>query len=260
MNDFKTVKYEQDGSVGIITINRPESMNSFNARLRHELFEVCQLSTNDDSLRTIVLTGEGQLFSAGADLKDGGAANKSLYDILLNEFRPIFDCIINAQQPFIAAINGSASGIGLSFALTCDLIIMADNAFMLSPFTTISLIPDGGMNWYLVHQLGYQRAFQLSIESERVSASRCVDLGLANKMVPSDDLLNESVDWAKRLAKRAPLSVSATKKVMRYASHRSWSETFDMEAKIQQELGNSDDFREGVTAFLQKREPVFKGK
>jgi 2-(1,2-epoxy-1,2-dihydrophenyl)acetyl-CoA isomerase len=145
-------------------------------------------------------------------------------------------------------------------ALQCDLMIMAENAFLLSPFTTISLVPDGGLNWLLVHQIGYRRAFQLSVESERIQAARCVELGLANKAVPADQLQEAALEWAQALAKRAPLSVAATKKVMRFAAEHGWPEAYDMEAKLQGELLGCEDNKEGIEAFFEKREPNFKGK
>ena len=159
----------------------------------------------------------------------------------------------------VAIVTGSAAGIGLSLALCCDLMIMSDDAFLLAPFTSISLAPDGGMNWFLVHQLGYRKAFQICIESERISAEYCVDNGLANKCVRAENLFSETLIWAKNIAKRAPLSVTATKKVMRYAASHSWSETYDMEVPVQQKLIDSNDFKEGVRAFIEKREPGFNG-
>ena len=137
---------------------------------------------------------------------------------------------------------------------------MADNAFLLSPFTTISLLPDGGLNWLLVHQVGYRRAFQLSIESERLSADRCLELGLTNKVVPADSLVEEAVSWASSLAERAPLSIAATKRAMRHASSGSWASTFDVEAPMQLTLRNSEDCAEGVAAFFEKRKAEFKGR
>jgi len=148
----------------------------------------------------------------------------------------------------------------LSIALQCDLLIMADNAFMLSPFTTISLVPDGGMNWLLVRQLGYRRAFQLSIESERIAADRCVELGLANKAVPAEDLQSAALEWAQALAQRAPLSIAATKKVMRYATDHDWASSYDLEAELQGDLLGSADNREGIQAFFEKRAPKFEGQ
>ena len=164
------------------------------------------------------------------------------------------------DKPVIAAVGGSAAGIGMSIALACDLLMMADDAFLLSPFTTISLVPDGGLNWNLVHQLGYRRAFELSVESRRIPADRCVELGLANRAVPAASLTGQAVGWAKALAERAPLSLAATKKAMRHAASGSWAGTFDIEAPMQQMLRHSDDCREGVQAFFEKRKPDFKGK
>ncbi|MFQ3362944.1 MAG: 2-(1,2-epoxy-1,2-dihydrophenyl)acetyl-CoA isomerase, partial [Woeseiaceae bacterium] len=186
-------------------------------------------------------------------------AQKSLEEVLNNEYRPIFNLISDINIPVIASVHGSAAGIGLSLALCCDLMIMSDDAFLLAPFTSISLAPDGGMNWFLVHQLGYRKAFQVCIEAERIDAKYCVEYGLANKCVPAEDLFLETLAWARRIAKRAPLSVTATKKIMRYAASHSWSETYDIEVPTQQKLINSNDFKEGVEAFIKKREPKFNG-
>jgi len=253
------VGYEQHGAVVVITLNRPDRMNSFTTELAVDLLEAIERSNDDDSARVIVLTGEGRCFSAGADLKSGFDGS-SILDKLQHEYRPFFSAIASMPKPVIAAVNGSASGIGMSLALHCDLMIMADNAFLLSPFTTISLVPDGGLNWLLVRQLGYRRAFQLSVESERIDAKRCVDLGLANKAVPADELLGSAIEWAGNLSKRAPLSLAATKKAMRHAMDYDWASSFDNEAELQDVLTRSEDNEEGVAAFFEKRAPDFKGK
>ncbi len=260
MSGYETVKYASDGQVAVITIHRPDAMNSFNQVLRADLLAACQRVADDSSVRVVVLTGEGRLFSAGADLKESLDPDASIEDMLQTEYRPALECIWDMEKPVIAAVGGSAAGIGMSFALVCDLMMMADNAFLLSPFTTISLVPDGGLNWLMVHQLGYRRAFQLSVESERIPAERCLELGLANRVVPADNLLAEATAWADTLAQRAPLSVAATKKAMRHATSGSWVSTFDIEARMQQRLRGSPDSAEGVSAFLEKRTPQFKGE
>ena len=252
------VRYEQEGAVAVITLYRPDAMNSFHTELRAALAFALEKAHEDDSVRVVVLTGEGRTFSAGADLKAG--IDRDVSEILQVEYRPIQEAIAKMPKPVIAAVPGSAAGIGLSIALHCDLMIMADNAFLLSPFTTISLVPDGGLNWLLVHQLGYRRAFQLSVESERIPADRCVELGLANKAVPADELMPAAMEWAQALAERAPLSMAATKKVMRFAAFNDWGEAYDMEAKFQGELLGSDDNKEGIQAFFDKRKPEFTGK
>jgi 2-(1,2-epoxy-1,2-dihydrophenyl)acetyl-CoA isomerase len=252
------VKYKQQDAVAIITLHRPDAMNSFNTELRAALAFALEKAHEDDSVRVVILTGEGRTFSAGADLKAG--IDRDVTEILQVEYRPVQEAIARVPKPVIAAIPGSAAGIGLSIALQCDLLIMADNAFMLSPFTTISLVPDGGLNWLLVHQLGYRRAFQLSVESERIPADRCVELGLANKAVPAEELMSAAMEWAQSLAERAPLSLAATKKVMRHAADKDWGSSFDMEAKFQGELLGSEDNQEGIQAFFEKRAPKFTGK
>jgi 2-(1,2-epoxy-1,2-dihydrophenyl)acetyl-CoA isomerase len=252
------VKYAQDGTTAVITLNRPDSMNAFTTDLRKDLLTALRKANADDSIRVVILTGEGRCFSAGADLKDG--LKRSVKEMLLQEYRPVQEAIASMPKPVIAAVPGSAAGIGLSIALQCDLLIMADNAFMLSPFTTISLVPDGGLNWLLVRQMGYRRAFQLSVESERIPADRCVELGLANKTVPADELHDAALQWAQALEKRAPLSIAGTKKLMRFAAENDWGSSYELEAELQGDLVGCDDNREGVLAFFEKRPPEFKGK
>ena len=252
------VKYEQRGSVAIIALSRPESMNAFDTDLRAAVAAAFDRARDDDAIRVVVFTGEGRCFSAGADLKAG--IDRDVTEILQVEYRPIQEAIADIPKPVIAAVPGSAAGIGMSMALQCDLLIMADNAFLLSPFTTISLVPDGGLNWMLVRQLGYRRAFQLSVESERISAERCVELGLANKAVPAEMLMDAALEWADALSKRAPLSLAATKQAMRFAMDHDWARSYDVEAQLQGELLGTEDNEEGINAFFEKRPPEFKGK
>ncbi len=252
------VRYEHAEGIAVITLNRPDAMNAFTSQLSFDLLEVLEKAHHDDSVRVVVLTGEGRCFSAGADLKTG-LEGRRVYGKLQYEYRPVMKAVIAMPKPVIAAVPGSAAGIGLSLALTCDLLIMADDAFLLSPFTTISLVPDGGLNWLLVRQLGYRRAFQLSVEAERIDAGRSVQLGLANRAVPADELQAAAREWALGLAQRAPRSLAATKKVMRLAQEHDWETCFNMEAELQQSLVGCPDNLEGVKAFFEKRAPEFKG-
>ncbi len=255
-----TVLYDQQDAVAIISMNRPDSLNGFTSELCADLLLALEKAQTDDTVRVVVVTGEGRAFSAGADLKQGFVGDRTTQGKLLFEYAPVLMAIAEMPKPVIAAVPGFAAGIGLSFALHCDLLVMAEESFLLSPFTTISLVPDGGANWLLVRQLGYHRAYQLSIESERISAERCLQLGLANKVVACDELRQMTVEWAKEIGQRAPLSLAATKKVMRHAMDHDWFSCFTMEAEEQEKLRASDDAKEGVAAFFEKREPKFTGK
>ena len=254
------VLYEKQDQVALISLNRPASLNAFTTELLGELVHAFERAEHDADIRVVVLTGEGRAFSAGADLKRGLEGQRSISDRLQYEYRPVLEAIARIPKPVISAVPGFAAGIGLSIAMHADLMVMAEDAFLLSPFTTISLVPDGGANWLLVRQLGYHRAYQLSIESERVSASQCLEFGIANKVVPAAELREAAMAWARKLCKRAPLSLAATKKVMRHAMDNDWASCFDIEAGLQAALRDSEDAMEGINAFFEKREPDFKGK
>lgn len=255
-----TVNYEQQDTVAVISMNRPDALNGFTSELCEDLVLAFEKAHRDAAVHVVVFTGEGRAFSAGADLKEGLGGDRTTQAKLLFEYGPVLMAISQIPKPVIAAVPGFAAGIGLSYALHSDLLVMADDAFLLSPFTTISLLPDGGANWMLVRQIGYHRAYQMCIESERVSAEKCLELGLANKVVPAKDLRAATLAWAQEIGKRAPLSLAATKKVMRHAMDNDWLSCFTLEAAEQQILTESDDAKEGVAAFLEKRKPKFTGK
>jgi len=258
--DYSTIKYEEKGPVALVVMNRSEAMNSFNDELRRELLQALIRAAGKESIRAVVLSGAGKAFSAGADLKEGLPTDVRIEDVINSEYRPILELIAGMEKPVIAAVNGAAAGIGLSFALVCDLLVMAENAYLLSPFSTISLLPDGGATWLMARQLGYRRAYQLCAEAERIDAQRCLEFGLANRVVPAGESIETSLAWASSLAERAPLALACTKLAMRASMSSSYSEAIAYEARLQTGCVTSEDAREGVSAFLEKRKPEFKGR
>lgn len=255
-----TVSYERHGRVAVVTMNRPEVLNAFNRELAHDLRDAVMRAAGDGDARAVVLRGAGGRFSSGADLKQGFPTDRRVEDLINTDFRPTLDMIAGMEKPVIASVGGPAAGIGLSFALVCDLVVMAEDAYLLSPFAAIGLIPDGGATWLLARQLGYYRAYQLCVESERIPAQRCLELGLANRVVPAARLDEESLSWAANLAERAPLALARTKLAMRAAMSMSLTEAIAREAYLQTACLASEDAKEGIAAFLAKRKPEFKGK
>ena len=171
---------------------------------------------------------------------------------------PSLQSIINMPKPIISAVNGAAAGIGSAYAMACDLTIMAEDAYILQAFSNIGLIPDGGANWFLTNTVGYKLAYQIAIEGERLDASKCLDLGLTNKVVPSGELMDSARDWASNLSKRSPQSLKHTKQVMRKALNCGYEDIFKIEARTQNAISGSPDNIEGVKAFIEKRPPNFK--
>jgi 2-(1,2-epoxy-1,2-dihydrophenyl)acetyl-CoA isomerase len=260
MSDDRTVLYRVADGVATVTLNRPEAMNAFDAQLRSDLAAALGAAAENPAVRVVVLAANGRVFSAGADLKAGFPDGPAVRHQLREEYKPSLLAIAEMDKPVMSVVNGSAAGIGLSYALAADLIVMGEKAFLLSPFSNIGLIPDGGANWLLPRAIGYPRAFQIAIENERVPAARCLELGLANRVVPDERLQEEAQAWAAQLAQRAPIALALTKRAMRRAAQMSFSDVIDYEAELQAECIDSEDCREGVSAFLEKRKAVFKGR
>lgn len=253
--------YERRDAVAVISMNRPENLNSFNNALRRALQAAVARAAADDSVRAVVLTGAGRGFSAGADLAAGETPTPvSVVGQLENEYGPAVLQLAEMEKVTIAAVNGFAAGIGVGFALACDLVVMGESAFIQVPFNRIGLVPDGGVCWQLVERVGHRRALELSLEAERVPAARCVALGLANRVVPDDQVLPAALEWAERIAQAAPIAVRETKRVMRRAATSTLKQTISDEAQAQSKCIGSADFMEGVTAFLQKRPARFTGR
>ena len=257
--DFETIIFEREESVAILSFNRPDKRNAFNTQMVSEINTATELVSNDDSIRCVILTGKGLGFSAGADLTEENSNWKSTEESLIKGFMTSLLNIINMPKPVISAVNGAAAGIGSAYAMACDLTVMGEGSYLLQAFSNIGLVPDGGANWLLVNTVGYKLAYQIAIEGEKIPASRCLELGLTNKVVPDSNLMEETLNWSKRLTERAPQSMRHTKTLMRESLNSTYVDTYSSEAKKQNELFGSPDNKEGIKAFLEKRAPKFNG-
>jgi 2-(1,2-epoxy-1,2-dihydrophenyl)acetyl-CoA isomerase len=260
MTIHQSILIERDGPIATVSFNRPVSLNAIEASIRAELRLAIKEVNEDDNIRVVILTGVGRAFCAGADLTETLPEGASVEDGLNEQYKPVLMAISNAPKPWISAVNGAAAGIGSAFAMACDLTLMAEDAYLYQAFAAIGLIPDGGATWHLVHTIGRKKAFELIAFGEKLKAADCLQLGLCNKVVPADKLMEEAKAMAIILASKAPLSLRYAKEAMNAAMSHDLANTISIEARLQEICANSDDAKEGGQAFLEKRTAVFSGR
>tara|TARA_R110001592_G_scaffold363248_6_gene682338 strand:+ start:35549 stop:36337 length:789 start_codon:yes stop_codon:yes gene_type:complete len=262
MSKYQTVLIERQGETAVVSLNRPDSLNAFDAQLRSELLLAVREVNDDPAVRVAVLTGVGRAFCAGADLSESAenAENFRVEDQLNGEYKPVLLEMNRAPMPWIAAVNGAAAGIGSAFAMNCDLVVMAEDAYIYQAFTAIGLVPDGGATWHLVRTLGRQRAYEVIVSGEKIRAQKCLDWGLCNRVVPAAELLEQTLAWANELASKSPLALRYAKQALNNAMEESVGDSISYEATLQHICINSADAKEGVASFLEKRAPRWQGR
>ncbi len=256
---FNHILYGINNRVATITLNRPEAMNAIHAGLRDDILAAVSGAASDPGVKVIVINAIGKGFSSGTDLQEASDKHDT-YSLLEDEYKSVFNQILHCPKPVIAAVHGPCAGVGASLALACDLIIMGENAYIYLAFANVGLIPDGGMCWHLVHNIGYKRAYQVIAEAGRIIARDALDYGLVNKVVDDEKLHEEAQAWAERLSHAAPLTLKFSKQVLQQAVRMDLSDTMRLEASLQSMCSNSEDSKEAIQAFFDKRKPVFTGK
>jgi 2-(1,2-epoxy-1,2-dihydrophenyl)acetyl-CoA isomerase len=260
---YETVIWEQDGGVGRLTLNRPDTLNAWTAQFGADLKAVIEGEATDESVRAVLVTGAGRGFSSGADLKAGfEPADDGFPDIrkeLHELYHPVIAGVRRLPKPVVAAVNGPAVGIGCSLALACDLIMAAESAFFGLAFVNIGLMPDGGSTAFVPPAVGRARALQMALLGERILAPQALEWGLVNWVHPDDKLMGEADALVQRLAAGPTRSYAASKQALNNFIYRDLDAQLDLEAELQHELGRSKDFMEGAAAFVEKRAPAFSG-
>lgn len=260
-----TILISDAGSIRTITLNRPDVLNAFNTDMLKALVKAVREADKDKSVRCLVLAAAGRAFASGQDLSEVASRYKSDEPIELGHhirdyYNPMIEKIRTMEKPVIASVNGVAAGAGCSLALAADIRIAAESASFMQAFIHVGLVPDSGSTFMLPRLIGVSRALEMAITGRKIKADEAFQIGLVNRVVPDDQLDAETTKLAEKLASLPPRGIGLTKRAMNAAWNNDLSTQLDYEAMLQTTAGQTDDHREGVIAFLEKRKPEFKGK
>jgi 2-(1,2-epoxy-1,2-dihydrophenyl)acetyl-CoA isomerase len=266
MSDFATINVHRRGGAATIELSRPESMNAWNKQFGLDLRAAVEQVADDDSVRAVCITGAGRGFSSGADLKDlsgeelSAQGRPDVQKALIERYHPIITGVRTMPKPVIAAVNGPAVGIGLSLALAADLVVAKHSAYFLLAFVNIGLVPDGGSSLFVPERVGFTRAAEMAMLGERIGAEQAAEWGLINRAIPDDVFDAEVEALVDRLAAGATAAHAGIKRQLNAWLFARMDAQLELEAQLQQDMAHSDDFAEGVSAFLQKQAPRFAGR
>jgi enoyl-CoA hydratase len=255
---YTSILVETRGKVGLITLNRPQALNALNNLLMTELMDALDAFDKNDAVGAMVITGSDKAFAAGADIKE--MADKTAEQMTRSDHIAVFGRIRTIRKPVIAAVSGWALGGGFEVALSCDMIIASDSAKFGLPEITLGVIPGAGGTQRLVRAVGKALAMEMILNDRKLNAQEALQHGLVNRVVPVSDYLNEAMKLAEEIASRAPLAIRAAKRMINHSYESFLKDGLAEEKQVFYNLFNSDDQKEGMTAFVEKRKPNWTGK
>ena len=263
--DFERVHVTRHGDVALLALNHPETVNALSTGMSGGALQALEfVERPDNGFRTLVITGEGRGFCSGANLAEGlgGAADipAAIAARLDNLYHPLLHKLRDLPLPIVTAVNGPAVGIGMSLALMGDIVVAGRSAFFQLSFARIGLVPDGGATWILPRLIGLARARELSFLAEPLPAEKALDWGLINRVYRDGELLSEALKLGETLARGPRVALAAMRHLFWESPHNGYERQLELERQCQREAGGTPDFVEGISAFLQKRPPEFKGK